>query len=411
MVHQEYSCNAQLVGNQICQDDCNSLEFDYDGLDCCLEFINTWLCHDCICSLDGSMHPNGVWGNCYGWHLGDGICNDGCNEENLEYDRGDCCLPAVNAILCEECYCHQDQSVHPSHVCRPQLIGDRVCHEPCNQEMTQFDGGDCCLPLIVNFYCSKCICHAKQKTHFSRFCLNEFMIGDGICDDGCNGENYNFDSGDCCLTTIIDLNCQHCLCIANNEENSNESEGPKLCLDPMIGDGKCHDVCNTHHHDYDGLDCCLEVINSRMCSQCLCHLDNSHHRHLDECVPLLIADGNCDDECNFMDHAFDGGDCCATQELSRLKCSACQCHKLITNDMFVSLQTSFGCNVLTVGDLLCNDMCNTAEFAYDYGDCCYTLIDSTGCDTCLCHIDQERKRSCKYNLLLKSPHDSLLHFS
>lgn len=219
------------------------------------------------------------------------------------------------------------------------------------------------------------------------------MIGDGICDDGCNNENYNFDNGDCCLSSIIDFKCQQCTCFGAVIDNS--IEGSILCLGPMIGDGKCHDVCNIEAHDYDGLDCCLEAINSRMCSQCVCHLDNYQHQSLYNCVLYYIADGMCDDECNFMEHAFDGGDCCLAQDFSRMECSGCQCHKLVTGDMFNSLRDSAGCNIKTLGDTICNDMCNVPEFLYDYGDCCNILIDSTGCDFCLCHEDQERKHSCE----------------
>lgn len=163
-----YSCNAQQVGNNICQDECGIDKFDYDQFDCCLEFVNVLFCEDCICHMDGTRHFMGTE-ECGGWNMGDGVCDDGCNKELYEYDHGDCCLPVVNSLNCKSCYCHQDMSVHPSHDCRAQYIGDKVCHEACNQEATQFDAGDCCLPHILDFFCIDCICHQEGDTisHYS----------------------------------------------------------------------------------------------------------------------------------------------------------------------------------------------------------------------------------------------------
>lgn len=56
------------------------------------------------------------------------------------------------------------------------------------------------------------------------------------------------------------------------------------------------------------------------------------------CLGSLIGDGICNDECNNEGFAYDHGDCCLPMEYSRSRkeCTACQCHKLVTLDMFSS---------------------------------------------------------------------------
>ena len=55
--------------------------------------------------------------------------------------------------------------------CEPGFLGDGVCHGFCNNEMNNWDNGDC-------------ECKSSQ-------------IGDGGCDFNCNKEQFNFDGGDC----------------------------------------------------------------------------------------------------------------------------------------------------------------------------------------------------------------------
>ena len=37
-------------------------------------------------------------------------------------------------------------------------------------------------------------------------------IGDGYCDDVLNNEECNFDGGDCCLNVVLTYYCQLCQC-------------------------------------------------------------------------------------------------------------------------------------------------------------------------------------------------------
>ena len=47
-----------------------------------------------------------------GWQ-GDGICDDICNQPEMEFDGGDCCLDLINPGGCSFCVCYQDCTFHP----------------------------------------------------------------------------------------------------------------------------------------------------------------------------------------------------------------------------------------------------------------------------------------------------------
>ena len=44
----------------------------------------------------------------------------------------------------------------------------------------------------------------------------------------------------------------------------------------------------------------------------------------EDCILSYIGDGTCDDDCNFSQHDFDGGDCCGGT-LNPDYCSICEC--------------------------------------------------------------------------------------
>lgn len=50
-------CSPRNQGTGYCTDSCNTEEFHYDYMDCCLELINDFECDQCICHLDGVKHP------------------------------------------------------------------------------------------------------------------------------------------------------------------------------------------------------------------------------------------------------------------------------------------------------------------------------------------------------------------
>ena len=104
---------------------------------------------------------------------------------------------------------------------------------------------------------------------------------------------------------------------------------------PLVGDGVCNDESNTPVCNYDGGDCCLNVINIDHCSECICYLEKFCATGF---LPPSVGDGYCNDDTNIIECGFDGGDCCQNSEL--------------------------------VGNGFCNDEANNAECNHDGGDCC-----------------------------------------
>ena len=107
-------------------------------------------------------------------YLNDGVCDDFCNHPQHNFDEGDCCLDQINDIRCEECFCFNDCTRHPSKFSENDTYTD--CYEPPEN--------------IDDFTCFD---------HFK---------GDGYCDAMCNNHWYNFDEGDCCLDYV---NTDYCL--------------------------------------------------------------------------------------------------------------------------------------------------------------------------------------------------------
>ena len=124
------------------------------------------------------------------------------------------------------------------------IAGDGFCDDAVNDGECGFDGGDCCLPDIIDDYCSYCICYANQtlsmfctvwkfknfpflkKLHLNSYVLacnpNEmWLLGDGYCQDSSNSEQCDFDGGDCCLNQII-VACYDCMCFEDGTRHPEE---------------------------------------------------------------------------------------------------------------------------------------------------------------------------------------------
>lgn len=108
----------------------------------------------------------------------------------------------------------------------------------------------------------------------SQACLDKYK-GDGKCDDVCNIEEFDYDGGDCCLNPINHENCQDCICHLDNTKHD-----VALCTNVMKNDEYCHDECNFDEYDFDNGQCCISFIVSTLCSNCICHADNSRHSSL-----------------------------------------------------------------------------------------------------------------------------------
>ena len=100
------------VDDNYCDDGNNNEECEWDGGDCCGYDVNSQFCNYCECldpDFDGPMmttttiKPTGC-SNYYYW-AGDGYCDDITNDEECEWDGGDCCGENVNTDYCIECEC------------------------------------------------------------------------------------------------------------------------------------------------------------------------------------------------------------------------------------------------------------------------------------------------------------------
>ena len=123
--------------------------------------------------------------------VGNGFCNDETNNEDCNYDGGDCCVVNANTDSCSECVCHLIETCaagyHP-------LVGNGFCNDDTNIAECDYDGGDCCSN--------------------SEFVANGFtnIVCDGICHDETNHLGCNYDGGDCCLMIMDTSSCSECNC-------------------------------------------------------------------------------------------------------------------------------------------------------------------------------------------------------
>ena len=69
--------------------------------------------------------------------------------------------------------------------CKPDSVGNGICDEECDHELTGNDGGDC---------------------DVTPECESEW-IGDGVCDAECNRDVYDYDDGDCCRGPTASTTC------------------------------------------------------------------------------------------------------------------------------------------------------------------------------------------------------------
>ena len=147
----------------------------------------------------------------------------------------------------------------------------------------------------------------------------------------------------------------------------------------MVGNGFCDDDTNYAECDYDGGDCCGYNITSERCTECTCF-------HQETCLSgvthAFVGDGICNDDTNIAECDYDGGDCCGicvvTDHCENCACLAGVLDNGITNPL--------------VGDGVCNDITNIVECDYDGGDCC----PNSNMDDGICN-DETNHFGCNYD--------------
>ena len=76
MTQDRSECNMWFAGDDFCDDECNTEEWEWDGGDCCGPSAEFIFCFDCMCldpSSDdfGSVGDNGGWMESWGWWRND----------------------------------------------------------------------------------------------------------------------------------------------------------------------------------------------------------------------------------------------------------------------------------------------------------------------------------------------------
>lgn len=208
-------CDLTKRGNNVCDDECNNLECDYDFGDCC----------------DKSK-------------LGDGLCDAECNFQGLGYDHKDCLQQ-----LCQ---------------CELQKIGDGLCNYDCYNLECGFDLGDCCESwMLDNNFCDlACMFNPLDfECVRAKNCdCDPNLIGDNICQPECVTWGCAFDLGDCCSKAMLDNDSCDYECYSPNFnwdgltclQHSNDCK----CTKEQLGDGSCDWECLTAECEFDYGDCC-----------------------------------------------------------------------------------------------------------------------------------------------------------
>ena len=97
----------------------------------------------------------------------------------------------------------------------------------------------------------------------------------------------------------------------------------------MVGNGNCNDEANNFNCAYDGGDCCGSLTNTENCYNCTCYHKETCASGVDH---PLVGNSVCNDETNVEECDFDGGDCCGSC-INRNYCSQCMCYETSVNDL------------------------------------------------------------------------------
>ena len=99
-------------------------------------------------------------------YIGDNSCDDENNNQECNYDSGDCCGPNVNTQFCTECICFEDMDCAAPLA----LIGNSICNDEANTAGCGYDGGDCCGECANTDLCTECTCHEDLTSSLDISC-------------------------------------------------------------------------------------------------------------------------------------------------------------------------------------------------------------------------------------------------
>ncbi|OEH76664.1 notch domain-containing protein [Cyclospora cayetanensis] len=126
-------CSKSWLGDGDCDRDCDTLECGYDKGDC-TSSTNV--------RLNAFREANGSEGEvcnstCRLWMVGNSVCDSQCNNTACRFDGGDC--DNVTAVI------ELDYSAKPEvyQFCVKEWIGDGHCDPNCYNKPSNWDGGDC----------------------------------------------------------------------------------------------------------------------------------------------------------------------------------------------------------------------------------------------------------------------------
>lgn len=234
----EMGCGPSLLGNGVCDSQCQSAACGYDKGDCgycavgcSLDMLENARCDE-ACNVQRCAYDRGNCGECAlgCWavqQLGNGLCENECNVEECSFDAGDCAL------------CAQD--------CSLDMLGDGECQPACLTALCGFDGCDC-----EGWASDEC------------YLPN---VGDGVCDLNCYTAGTLWDGGDCdcspgCSHDFYnnencDLSCATSSCKWDQGHCVTSIQGICAldCFESMLGNNICETACNTAECGYDHDDC------------------------------------------------------------------------------------------------------------------------------------------------------------
>ena len=315
--------DEQCDGSNLGGSSCTSLGYSGGTLSC-----------NGSCRFDTSACTEDTGCGCPASFIGDGFCDEECNNAECSFDAGDCDEP-------EDC----------APGCLSTMLGDGACDDACDVAACTNDYGDC----------------ASSET-CSDLCLG--WSADGYCDLSCNMELCLWDGGDCCQSTCTDATYS---CGGSSGTNfSCEDSCSGLCGSTSPANGlscSCHSDCVAADNccpDYETL--CVEVDPGTDPGSETCTGNQSY-----------LADGWCDTSTNSQVCGWDGGDCCeSTCVDATYICGYFASFNCL--DPAACENTGDCCNgpPSYIGDGYCDSSTNSAACGWDGGDCCEsTCVDST----------------------------------